>query len=155
MLIVDCDVCVVAPDLEIAIQKARYLGGGILTTFPGQGNPAYSYARYDADHRLVGTVEKRAVSDHALAGCYGFATPNTFARSYEAYVKNCPYDETYVSGIYAHMLSEGEPVQVVGSLSHFSFGTPDELNRLDRGALKRALGRHCPNRDEDPTWTSR
>lgn len=144
LIVADCDVCVVAPGLEEALGRARQSGGGVLTTFPGHGNPAYSYARFDPEGRLIGTVEKVAASDHALAGCYGFASASEFVRHYRVYQDACPYAETYVSGLYAQILAQARPVEIVPSRAHFSFGTPEELAALDRAGLRNALGEWCP-----------
>lgn len=146
LIIADCDVCVVAPGLDAALERVAPAGGGVLTTFPGLGNPAYSYARFNPQGRLIGTIEKVPASPHALAGCYGFASARDFAREYAAYEETCPYAETYVSGLYTQILADTRPVEIVWSTAHFSFGTPDELAALDRAALRRALGRHSPAR---------
>ena len=144
LVIADCDVCVVAPGLEEALATAAATGGGVLTTFPGRGNPAYSYARFDPSGRLVGTVEKVVASEHALAGCYGFSSATDFVTLYDRYQADCPYAETYVSGVYGQIFAQGRPVTLVPSTAHFSFGTPDELAALDRAALRAALGDHGP-----------
>lgn len=142
LILADCDVAVVAPGLAPALATANTTGGGVLTTFPGRGNPAYSYAVLAADGRLAGTVEKRVASPHALAGCYGFGRAGDFSRAFETYRRTCPYPETFVSGIFGDMIAAGVPVALESSTMHASFGTPEEVDRLDRDGLFARLGPH-------------
>ncbi|MCJ2081053.1 hypothetical protein [Methylobacterium sp. J-090] len=142
LILADCDVAVVVPGLRAALKASRGTGGGVLTTFPGRGNPAYSYAVLDAQGRLTGTVEKRAASPHALAGCYGFGRAGDFPDAFEAYRRACPYPETFVSGIFDAMIAAGVPVALEPSTLQAGFGTPAELETLDRPALFARLGPH-------------
>ncbi|MBC7497993.1 MAG: NTP transferase domain-containing protein [Sphingomonadaceae bacterium] len=93
-------------------------------------DPAYSYARFDSDGDVVGTVEKQVVSSSAIAGCYLFASPEAFIAPYERYRENCPYDEYFVSGVYGELISLGGRVVAQMLREHLSFGTPEELAAL-------------------------
>lgn len=93
-------------------------------------DPAYSYVRLDSDGAVVGTVEKQAVSPLAIAGCYLFASPNTFLDSYRSYRLDCPYDEHFVSGVYNRLIASGGRVGRHVLANHVSFGTPAELARV-------------------------
>jgi dTDP-glucose pyrophosphorylase len=90
-------------------------------------SPAYSYVTLDADGIVTGTVEKRAVSALAIAGCYLFSSPRVFLDAYAGYRLDCPYDEHFVSGVYNRLLASGGSVAAHVLDRHVSFGTPEEL----------------------------
>jgi dTDP-glucose pyrophosphorylase len=90
-------------------------------------DPAYSYVELGPDGAVAGTVEKRAVSPFAIAGCYLFASPRTFLDAYAGYRLDCPYDELFVSGVYNRLLASGARVGKHVLPHHVSFGTPEEL----------------------------
>jgi dTDP-glucose pyrophosphorylase len=91
---------------------------------------AYSYARFDRDGAVSGTVEKEAVSGFAIAGCYLFSSPATYLDAFERYRLECPYDELFVSGLYNRILASGGRVARHLLDRHVSFGTPEELAAL-------------------------
>jgi hypothetical protein len=82
---------------------------------------------------VLGTVEKQVVSDHAIAGCYLFASARRFADTYERYRWECPYSEQYVSGLYNVIVREGGAVACIDLEAHASFGAPEEHARLANG----------------------
>jgi dTDP-glucose pyrophosphorylase len=126
---------------QLAASAAALAGGmdAALLCFRS-ASPAYSYARLDADGAVAGTVEKQAVSDYAIAGCYLFSSPGRFLDSYEAYRLDCPYDELFVSGLYNHLAAAGSPIGMMVAERHLSFGTPEELARIDPNAVASELG---------------
>lgn len=105
-------------------------------------SPAYSYVRLDPDDgtRVLGTVEKRIVSPFAIAGCYFFAGKSLFADALEAYRRDCPYDELFVSGLFNILCGRGEQVAFRALAEHRSFGTPEELAAVDCASLMRVIG---------------
>lgn len=102
-------------------------------------SPSYSYARLDADDRVVGTVEKQVASPYAIAGCYTFADPKVFLDAYDPYRISCGYDELFVSGLYNQLIEGGASVALTVADRHLSFGTPEELARVDQAALALAV----------------
>jgi dTDP-glucose pyrophosphorylase len=114
---------------------------GCLVGFRSQ-NAAYSYVRVagePAGDEIVvrGTVEKQAVSDFAIAGCYFFASSSSFRSAYEAFKSNCPYDELFLSGVYNLLCAQGKSVVYQELAGHVSFGTPEELAQVDATLLSR------------------
>lgn len=99
-------------------------------------SPAYSYAQVNNDGLVIGTVEKQVVSPYAIAGCYLFSDPTLFLSLYEAYRLDCPYDELFVSGLYNRLAGTGGRIGKVTAKRHISFGTPEELQRVDQGSLE-------------------
>lgn len=93
-------------------------------------SPSYSYARFDADGRVLGTAEKQVVSPDAIAGAYLFASPKDFLDSYSGYEAERRYAETFVSGLFDRLISAGRSVSVHRLGAHLSFGTPEELHAL-------------------------
>jgi dTDP-glucose pyrophosphorylase len=102
-------------------------------------NPAYSYALLDDGGVVNGTVEKRAASPYAIAGCYLFADAALFLRVFDAYRAQCPYDELFISGIYNLLAARGARLKLLPLERHWSFGTPEEYQRLEAAELVRAF----------------
>lgn len=103
-------------------------------------SPAYSYAELGDGGQVIGTAEKRVVSPYAIAGCYLFSDPSLFLSLYGEYRLNCPYDELFVSGVYNRLAESGGRIGKIVASRHISFGTPEELARVDQGALEESLG---------------
>ena len=99
---------------------------GLLLCFESR-DPAYSFACVDAAGEVSATVEKRAVSDCAIAGCYLFASPQTYLAAQAAYRLDCPYDEPFISGVYNRLIETGGRVGRLMLRRHLSFGTPAEF----------------------------
>ncbi len=100
---------------------------GALLTFESH-NPAYSFAKLDESGRVIGTVEKQAVSDEAICGAYYFKSADIFKSATESYLKACAYSEFFVSGVYNEMIKQGKLVKTFRIDEHISFGTPDEYD---------------------------
>jgi len=107
-------------------------------------DPAYSYVRLGNDGAVAGTVEKQAVSRFAIAGCYLFASPQTYLTAYAGYRGDCPYDEFYVSGVYNHLIAGGGRVAKHVLQRHLSFGTPEELAAVEAAAGSSRLWEPAP-----------
>ena len=99
---------------------------GLLLCFESH-DPAYSFACVDAAGEVCATVEKRAVSDCAIAGCYLFASPQTYLDAQAAYRLECAYDEAFISGVYNTLIGTGGRVGRLMLRRHLSFGTPAEF----------------------------
>lgn len=98
---------------------------GALLTFKSN-EPQFSYVKYDANGLIVGTVEKQVVSNDAICGAYYARSAQLFQRMAEKYLKNCEYDELFVSGIYNQMCEDGFNVKNFTVDFHVPFGTPAE-----------------------------
>lgn len=97
---------------------------GALLTFESD-QPQFSYIKYEAG-KIVGTVEKQVVSNHAICGAYVVKDANTFREMAEKYLKECSYNEFFVSGIYNVMCNDGMTIKNYTTDFHVPFGTPDE-----------------------------
>lgn len=97
---------------------------GALLTFTSN-QPQYSYIRYEAD-RIVGTVEKEVVSNHAICGAYVVKNATLFRTMAEEYFTACNYKEFFVSGIYNVMCEKGLSVKNYNTDFHVPFGIPEE-----------------------------
>jgi dTDP-glucose pyrophosphorylase len=136
----DCDHAFVCPALPDAVTCMQRGTSGVLLCFEAN-DPAYSYVKFDAAGAVAGTVEKQAVSPFAVAGCYLFASSAIYRTAYDAYRDACPYTELFISGLYNRLLGLGHSVAVEVVEQHFTFGTPDQLGRLDVAAMELAFGK--------------
>ena len=135
----DSDHAFRCPELAgVASALGRELDAALLC-FNSQ-SPAYSYAELDAEGRVVGTAEKRVVSSYAIAGCYLFSDPALFLSLYEEYRLDCPYDELFVSGVYNRLAAAGGTIGKLVAPRHISFGTPEELARVEPNSLDAGPG---------------
>jgi len=103
-------------------------------------SPGYSYVALDAAGVVTETVEKRAVGEFALAGCYLFDGAPTYMRALARYREECRYPELFVSGIYNVLIRDGARVEFRELADHMAFGTPEELDRLDIRRFERLRG---------------
>ncbi len=97
----------------------------VLLTFPSD-DAKYSYVQKDADEKVVLTAEKEVVSHDAICGCYYFRTAKLFCKASENYLKNCIYQEYFMSGVYNVLISQGHLVRSMETDFHISYGTPEE-----------------------------
>jgi dTDP-glucose pyrophosphorylase len=130
----DCDHAFRSEKLQSIVEGLRGRVEGALLGFRAH-DPAYSYVRLDGEGRVIGTVEKRVVSNFAIAGCYLFADAQTFLERFAQYRQECEYDELFVSGVYNAILREGGEVLFHELGEHVSFGTPDEHRGVGRADL--------------------
>lgn len=98
---------------------------GALLTFDS-GDPKFSFARLDTDGFVTGTVEKKAVSRHAICGAYYFRNRKLFEDASETYLHNCAYKEYFVSGVYNVLAGAGKHIRAWQVDMHLPFGTPEE-----------------------------
>lgn len=124
----DCDHMFRFDSLNMVIQKELPDLDGILLTFLSD-QPQFSYISYNSKGKIIGTVEKQAVSTHAVCGAYIFKTADIFRNAAEEYIGHCPYDECYMSGIYNVLCSHGMTVKDYLLDVHVAFGTPQEYEK--------------------------
>lgn len=127
----DCDHAFAAPGLSAQAALLGHSFAGGLVGFSSDC-PAYSYVRFNEQCKVAGTIEKQAISDAAIAGCYLVESPQTFMQFYETYRANCPYAELFTSGIYNEMSHANNNVFFYRLQQHLSFGTPEEMARLQK-----------------------
>jgi CTP:molybdopterin cytidylyltransferase MocA len=136
----DCDHAFVAGDALRELTGAlRSVATGGLVGFRAT-SPGYSYVALDDDGLVTETVEKRAIGEFAIAGCYLFDGARTFSRALARYRDECSYPELYVSGMYNVLVRDGARVEFRELADHMAFGTPEELARLDVTRLERVVG---------------
>lgn len=128
LLFNDCDHAFVSDGFASFVRTGKFDDiSGALLTFKSD-NPAFSYARFDDNHNVIGTIEKQVVSDEAICGAYYFKDKETFLKASKIYLKNCLYKEFFVSGVYNELIKLGGSVRTFNVDEHISFGTPDEYD---------------------------
>lgn len=100
---------------------------GALLTFESQ-SPNYSYVKFGNKGEVVGTIEKQVVSNEAICGAYYFKNTKVFMNAVEDYLKQCEYQEFFISGVYNEMTKRGEKIITFPVDEHISFGTPEEYD---------------------------
>ena len=105
------------PDTEIL--------DGALLTFHSE-DPRFSFVESDAEGYVTRTVEKEAISTHAVCGAYLFKDRKTFEDAVSVYLENCAYKEYFVSGVYNVLAGRGGKIRHFEVDAHDSFGTPEE-----------------------------
>lgn len=101
---------------------------GLLLTFRSN-EPKYSFIEKDENENVIRTVEKEAISDEAICGCYYFRNKELFLKCAEQYLKNCNYSEYFMSGIYNVMISQHMTVKSMKTDYHVSYGVPEEYEK--------------------------
>ena len=127
IIINDCDHMFKCSSLKESFIKEEFVEDGALLTFYSN-EPQFSYVKYHGD-RIVGTVEKKVVSNHAICGAYVFKNARLFKQMATEYIKVCPYNECFMSGIYNVMCKKGLFVKDYVLDYHVEFGTPEEYRK--------------------------
>lgn len=91
-------------------------------------NPAYSYAIFNEEKNIIGTIEKKALSNFAICGLYVFKSAKLYLSHYYEYKKNCVYDELFLSGIINNMINSNEKILPIFLSKHLSLGTPSDIH---------------------------
>ena len=120
----DCDHMFKCSSLNECFSQELFLGDAALLTFESN-EPHFSYVRYDKE-KIVGTVEKKVVSNHAICGAYAFKNVEIFKKMALEYIKNCPYNECFMSGIYNVIYNKGLEIREYVLDYHVEYGTPEE-----------------------------
>ncbi len=134
----DCDHAFISHDLAGAAFSLTNAASGALLCFRSN-NPAYSYVKICPLDQIVGTVEKKVVSPFAIAGCYLFSSPDVFLGLYDTYRATCTYSELFISGLYDLLAARGEKLLKLEAEQHCSFGTPEELFKINDANFQRFL----------------
>ena len=98
---------------------------GILLTFEAN-EPKYSFVEKDSNGDVIRTIEKEAISNEAICGCYYFKNKDVFLKSAEKYLINCNYNEYFMSGVYNVMIENNKKIKSMKTDFHIPFGVPEE-----------------------------
>jgi len=123
IIINDCDHMFKCVELKNIFENFDFDMG--LLTFKSN-EPQYSYVRYDDENRVIGTMEKKVISNHAICGAYLFKSAKIFISNANNYLKMPMYDEFFLSGIYNVAYSAGLVIKDYLVDFHLNFGTPLE-----------------------------
>ena len=122
----DCDHMFICRDFYDFCKAGNYeKPDAALLTFTSN-EPKFSFIQMDDKGKIIGTVEKQAVSDLAICGAYYFKNPQIFLTAAEQYLHECSYEEFFVSGVYNVMTRQGLDIKSFMTDVHISFGTPEE-----------------------------
>lgn len=139
VIFMDCDLMFTSDSLYEYYGSDDYDSAGTLLTFKSDLD-RYSYVEVkdlelSADVSIkvaAATAEKKVISEHAIAGAYGFINTAVFLKAAERYLKDCPYDEFYISGLYDQMIASGRRIRVFETDTYCSFGTPEEYENAKK-----------------------
>ena len=104
---------------------------GLLLTFLSDENK-YSFVEKDKKGNVIRTVEKQAISNEAICGCYYFLNAECFKQAASKYLRKCNYNEYFMSGIYNIMIDEGCCIKSLHTDFHVPFGVPDEYKEAQK-----------------------
>lgn len=105
---------------------------GVLDVFRGQGDH-WSFARTDADGRVVETAEKRRISEWATTGLYYFREGRDFVFHADEMIRNGERSngEFYVAPVYNRMIAVGANIRINPVEKIWVLGTPTELSAFE------------------------
>lgn len=122
----DCDHMFKCTGLNDLLNGKGNMVDGALISFESQ-SPDFSYIKYDENNEIIGTIEKKVISNHAICGAYMFRNAELFRSVSEEYLQNCPYKEAFLSGMYNIMCRHGLQIKDFVLDFHVEFGTPQEF----------------------------
>lgn len=110
---------------------------GVLGVFRAPGD-RWSFARTDAQGRVIETSEKRRISDLACTGLYHFSRGDRFVRYAEEMIASNDRvnGEFYVAPIYNRMIRDGLDIRVDVADEAWPLGTPEDLAIFHRDYRK-------------------
>lgn len=122
----DCDHAFISSEFNnyCNIGKFDEIDGGLLTFESNE--PKYSFLQMDDNGNVINTVEKIAVSNHAICGAYYFKNKKLFLNCANEYLYKCNYSEYFMSGVYNIMAEKKMKIANFKCDIHLPFGTPDE-----------------------------
>ncbi len=130
VIFTDCDLLFTSDEMYDFYSGGASGADGTLLTFKSDKD-IYSYVKLDEDGYATETAEKKVISENAITGSYGFSSAALFLDMAKRYMKSCPYDEYFMSGIYNELISSGRKVKVFKVEDYMSFGTPDEFHKAE------------------------
>ena len=104
---------------------------GLIMTFEAS-HPKWSYARIDDSGKVLETVEKKVISNHATVGIYHFKRGKDFVKGAESMIKKGikSNNEFYVCPVYNESVLEGHNIftDKIDVNKIHGLGTPEDLN---------------------------
>lgn len=134
----DCDHMFQCEKMNMILNSETFDMDGALLTFES-GEAQYSYVKYDQTGKIVGTIEKKVVSEHAICGAYIFKNVQLFKEAARVYIKNCPYNECFMSGLFNVMCERDMIIKDFLLDFHVEFGTPEEYENAKDSKLFNTL----------------
>ncbi len=122
----DCDHMFYSEDLRLNQDKFTQCDGFLMTFYAD--SPKFSYVIKDDKGMVTGTKEKIVVSNEAIGGVYGFKNIELFDKASSEYLKECAYDEFFMSGVYNIPLLQN--IQTYTADFNISFGTVEEFESV-------------------------
>lgn len=103
---------------------------GTISTFDGQRNPKWSYAKTDASGHVTEVREKDPFSDHATTGLYMWRHGSDFVKyAHEMIAKNIRVNnEFYVVPVFNEAIADGHSFNTVGCDRMWGIGVPEDLD---------------------------
>lgn len=95
-------------------------------------NPAFSYVIFNEEKEVLGTVEKKVVSDWAICGLYAFKSAKLYLKHFHEYQNTCGYDELFLSGIINNIASGNEKIIPIFLSNHLPLGTPSDIQDAEK-----------------------
>ncbi|MBT9486940.1 MAG: NTP transferase domain-containing protein [Rubrivivax sp.] len=124
LVVFNCDTHFQSPTLAARLADRDADDDGLIGSFAGAGSH-WSFARVDAQGRVLETAEKRRISEHCLTGLYHFRRGSDFLLACDNPVPEA--GETYVAPLYNPLIARGRCFRL-DVVSHFvPLGTPAEL----------------------------
>jgi dTDP-glucose pyrophosphorylase len=137
LIINDCDHLFRCDEINNILNNNIFKEDGALLTFESN-EPQFSYIKYRGT-QIVGTIEKKAVSEHAICGAYIFKNNEIFNSMANEYIKNCSYNECFMSGIYNIMCNNNLIIKDYLLNFHVEFGTPKEYRKAQKSKYYKEL----------------
>lgn len=119
-------------------QESHHDIKGILLSFFSD-EPKYSYLEKNNEGHVIRTVEKEVISNEAICGCYYFASKEIFKDAVEQYLKECNYNEYFMSGVYNVMIRNNDKILSMPTDFHVSFGVPEEYQEAQQSLFYKEL----------------
>ena len=122
----DCDHCFKCDQFNKYCNDGQFdeLDGALLTF--ESSDPKYSFLELDSNNNVIRTVEKQAISTHAICGAYYIKNKDLLEKYTKEYLEKCSYSEYFVSGVYNCLAEDKKIIKHFTVDYHLSFGTPDE-----------------------------
>ena len=104
-------------------------GDGLLLTFKSNSSN-YSYAKVDKNGFVTETAEKKAISNNACVGIYGFKKGSDFCKYAREMIERDlrTKNEFYISPLYNLLIEDGKKILTEPVDKMHVFGTPDEFH---------------------------
>lgn len=119
--------------LAKSLSELQKTSDGVISVFRADGD-RWSFARTDANQRVIETAEKRRISEWACTGLYHFSRGRDFVRHADAMIveDDRSNGEFYVAPVYNRLIAEGANIQMDFAEDVWVLGTPDELDHFNR-----------------------